>query len=149
MARANTIWLAILLGGLIAGTIDVGAAALIYLKDPVAILHNIAAGLLGKASFTGGMATALLGLVLQWAMSILIAAIFVYGTRLIPVLARMWIVGGLLYGVAVFFVMEYVVVPLSAIHRVPHFTPTLFVENVAAMLLFGLIVAYCGRSATA
>jgi uncharacterized membrane protein YagU involved in acid resistance len=145
MGRANTIWSAILLGGLVAGTIDIGAAALIYMRSPVVILHNIAAGALGKASFAGGMSTAMLGLVLQWAMSILIAAIFVFGTRFVPALSRAWLASGLVYGVIVFLVMNYVVVPLSAIHRVPHFTPLLFIENMAAMLLFGLIIAYCAR----
>jgi len=40
-----------------------------------------------------------------------------------------------------FVVMNYVVMPLSAIGHRPHFTLLLFAENLAAMLLFGLIVA--------
>jgi hypothetical protein len=51
------------------------------------------------------------------------------------------------YGVIVFFVMNYVVVPLSAYRRVPHFTVAGFAENMAAMLLFGLIVSWCARRA--
>jgi len=42
---------AILLGGLIAGTLDIGAAALINDRSPLVILLVIASGLLGKASF--------------------------------------------------------------------------------------------------
>src|SRR5438552_2068657 len=62
-------------------------------------------------------------------------------------LKRWWIAGGLAYGVGIFFVMNYVVVPLSAVHRVPHFTVQTFVENMLAMLLFGVIVAWFGRGA--
>jgi uncharacterized membrane protein YagU involved in acid resistance len=89
----------------------------------------------------------LLGLVPQWAMSILIAAIYSFAASMWPVLARRWVLWGTLYGVVVFIVMNYVVVPLSAVHRIPHFTARMFAENMLAMLLFGLIVAYFARNA--
>src|SRR4051794_12406496 len=113
----NGFWIAILLGGLIAGTIDIGAAALITGRSPVFILHVIAGGLIGKTAIvSGGAGTSVLGVVLQWAMAILIAAVYVFGKRLAPMLTRNWIVTGLGYGVIVFFVMNNVVVPLSAYH---------------------------------
>ena|SRR5215472_7948578 len=133
----------ILLGGLTAGTIDIGAASLISWLSPIFILHVVAAGLLGRsASFAGGLPTAALGMVLQWAMSLIIAAIYAAGGLLLPILRRLWLVGGLSYGVAIFFVMNYVVVPLSALQRFPRFMVLSFVENMLAMLLFGVIVAY-------
>jgi hypothetical protein len=145
--RARSIWLDILLCGVIAGTIDLGAATLISGRSPVFILHAIAGGLIGKdAAFSGGTSTAVLGLLLQWVMSILIAAIFVSGKRLLPVLYRHWAVSGLGYGVIVFFVMNYVVVPLSAYHAIPHFSAAGFAKNIAAMLLFGLIISWFARS---
>jgi hypothetical protein len=134
--------LAILLGGLVAGTIDIGAAALINFVSPVRILHFIAGGLLGKPALAGGASIALLGLGLQWAMSLIIAAVYVLAVRWLPVLQRRWIMGGLAYGVVTFFVMNYVVVPLSAWAKWPTFTAEKFVENMLAMLLFGLIVTY-------
>jgi hypothetical protein len=137
----------ILWGGLVAGTIDVGAACLISGKDPVYILQTIAGGLLAKQSFAGGAATAGLGLILQWIMSLIIAAVFVFACRVQPLLARRWILGGLAYGVVIFAVMNFVVVPLSAWRRFPRFTPISAAENLAAMLLFGLIVAFFARSA--
>jgi hypothetical protein len=66
-SRDRSIWAAIAWGGLIAGTIDIGAATLINLVSPIVILHAIASGVLGRASFTGGMPSAFLGLLLQWA----------------------------------------------------------------------------------
>jgi uncharacterized membrane protein YagU involved in acid resistance len=93
------------------------------------------------------MAVAGVGLLLQWAMSLLIAAVYVVVADIVSVLKRRWAIGGLAYSVVVFFVMNYVVVPLSAWHRQAHFTALRLGENLAAMLLFGLIIAYCTRTA--
>ena len=136
---------AILLGGLIAGTIDIGAAALINGLSPVTIMQAVASGLLGKAAFHGGPQAAALGMGLQWAMSLAIAAIYVLAARWITTLRRRWILDGLAYGVGVFVVMNYAVMPLSAVGHAPHFTALSFAENLVAMLLFGLIVAYFAR----
>jgi uncharacterized membrane protein YagU involved in acid resistance len=141
---------AILLGGLIAATIDIGAACVISGRSPAFILQVIAGGVLAKASFEGGVPTMVLGAVLQEAMGILIATVYVLAARAIPTLSRRWIISGLAYGVIIFFVMNYAVVPLSAWKSTPHFIALKFAENMAAMLLFGLIVAFfSGRTATA
>src|SRR6202789_2865786 len=79
---------AILAGGFIAGTLDIGAAVALYHISPITILQAIASGLLGKASFAGGINTALLGLVLQWAMSLIIAAIYVLAADRLPEIGR-------------------------------------------------------------
>lgn len=136
---------AILAGGLIAGTIDIGAAALINMIDPRVILRFIAGGALGKTALQGGAAVEWLGLFLQWGMSLLIAAIFVFTALRLRWLTARPVLAGLAYGVVVFVVMNYVVMFFSAWHRINHFTPASFVENLAAMLLFGLIVAVCTR----
>jgi hypothetical protein len=137
----------VIFGGFIAGTIDIFAAALISHLSPVAIMRIIAGGLLGKTALQGGWEVALLGLVLQWAMSLLIAAIFTAAAlRLRWMTARPW-VAGLAYGVVVYFVMNYLVLPLSAWHHTPAFKPVLFAENMLAMLVFGVIIAFCARHA--
>jgi uncharacterized membrane protein YagU involved in acid resistance len=141
----KTDWIAIVVAGFVAGTLDVGAAALINLVSPVRILHFIAGGLLGRQALAGGAPVALLGLVLQWAMSLIIAAVYVIASRRLPTMRRFWAVGGFCYGVAIFFVMNYVVVPLSAWARWPHFTAGQFAANMVAMLAFGLIVAFFAR----
>lgn len=137
---------AILWGGLIAGTIDIGAAALISGTSLERILQAVASGMLGQASFKGGMHSALLGLVLQWVMSVFIAANYALVSGFLPWMRRRWVGGGLAYGVVVFAVMNYVVVPLSAVGRLPKFTAFSFVGNLLAMLLFGLIIAFFARS---
>lgn len=137
--------------GFVAGTIDIGAAALINWLNPVIILHAIASGVLGKASYLEGTRSALLGLVLQWCMSLLIAAIYVSAAGRLRWLRANWLRSGVAYGVAVFVVMNYLVVPLSAawprhpftMHGLAHrFPPDKFIYNLLAMLLFGLIVAF-------
>jgi len=136
---------AIILGGTIAATIDIGAACLINDRSVPFILHTIAGGILGSRTYAGGNATALLGLALQELMGVLIAAIYVGAARLLPLLARRWMTAGLLYGVVIFVVMNYLVVPLSAWKHHAHFSASKFMLNMAAMLLFGVIVAYFAR----
>jgi uncharacterized membrane protein YagU involved in acid resistance len=108
-------------------------------------MQAIAGGLLGKASFDGGIGTAIIGAVLQEVMGVLIATIYVVFSKPVSGLRRRWTLSGLTYGVIIFFVMNYVVVPLSAWKSAPHFTFLKFAENMAAMLLFGLILAFFAR----
>jgi len=141
----------ILAGGLIASSIDIGAAALINWISPAIILRYIASGLIGPQALHLGTFGAVLGLLLQWLMGIIIAAIFVLGALFIGPgrlsSSGRWIAAALGYGVVIFLVMNYVVMPLSAIHRAAHFTPVRAAENLLAMLLFALIVAFCVRPA--
>lgn len=133
---------AILLGGFTAGTIDVGAAAAINGRSPIFILHVIAGGVLGRASLDGGAAIALSGLFLQWGMSLIIAAIFVLAARRFDSLRKQWLAAGIAYGVPVWLVMNFIVVPLSAWHRMPKLTPYNVIANLLAMMLFGVIVSW-------
>jgi hypothetical protein len=142
MGKLSTLQ-AILFSGIIAGTIDIGAASLISGRDPVFISQYIAGGLLGRGALEGGMQTAALGLVLQWAMGIIIAAIYVLASTWLGMLKQNWLLLGILYGFPVQFVMTYVVLPLSAWHRTPKFELNLLLaENLAAMMVFGLIIAF-------
>ena len=138
----NHVTKSLVYGGLIAGTIDIGAASVMSAASPLLILRFVATGLLGRPALQGGAAVVLLGLLLQWGMSILIAAFYSVAAHKWPVLARRWFAWGAVYGVVVFIVMNYVVVPLSAApHKWMH--PLLwYVENGLAMLVFGWIVAF-------
>ena len=137
--------IAILCGGIIAATIDIFAASIMYSRSPAYIMQSIAGGLLGKATFDGGMGTTVLGAILQEVMGILIAAIYVVVSKPLPALRGRWILSGLAYGVVIYFVMGYVVLPLSAWKATPHFMPVKFIKEVPAMLLFGLIVTFFCR----
>ena len=149
-SRATAALRAVLTGGLVAGTLDIGAAALINRVSPVLITHYIASGVLGKASFSVGAPAAYLGLVLQWLMSVAIAAIYWSVTARLPRLREQWWLGGLLAGAVIFLVMNFIVMPFSAapvtLHEVfARFRPMKGAENLLAMFVFGLIVAGCAR----
>lgn len=136
---------AILWGGLVAATLDIGAAVLVSGRSFGFILQFIASGLIGKAAFEGGAATVALGVVLQELMGVIIAAIYVIASLKLSWLRRSWAWWGLAYGAGIFAVMNYVVVPLSAVGRFPRFTAESFVKNLVVMLLFGLIIAWFAR----
>jgi uncharacterized membrane protein YagU involved in acid resistance len=133
--------------GLVAGTVDIAAASIINTANPLMILLAIASGLLGKAAFHGGSGVMLLGLVLQWVMSMIIAGIFTLAAARIPALARRWVLNGALYGVAVFIVMNFVVVPLSVAPLKPGWALSAMsvVKNLLAMLVFGWVVVYAAN----
>lgn len=141
---------AISVGGVVAGTIDIGAAALINRVSPVLIAHGIASGALGNAAFTGGAGVACFGVVLQWVLSIIIAAIYWVVTARLPVLRTRWWLGGLLAGVVIYLVMNFIVMPFSAApitlhHVITHFHPVRAGKDLLAMFLFGLIIACSAR----
>ncbi len=148
MTNPRAILTAILLGGLVAGTLDIGAAVLISGKDAGFICQVIASGLLGKASFAGGAGAMAAGFLLQELMGLIIAAVYVLASLRFPVLLQRWLVCGLAYGVVIYFVMTYAVVPLSAAsgHHFPKFHLEGFLKNGAAMLAFGLIVAWAAQA---
>ena len=139
---SRAVWRGILVGGTIAGIVDIFAAAAINHINPGFILQFIATGLIGKASLQGGAATMVLGFALQVGMSLIIAAIYGFASLRLPVLVRRPFSLGAFYGVGVFIVMTFVVVPLSA---APHPKHAMSVNaiglNLAAMIVFGLIVA--------
>ncbi len=148
MTNTRALLTAILLGGIVAGTLDIGAAVLISGKDAGFICQVIASGLLGKAAYAGGTNAMVLGFLLQELMGLIIAAVYCLAATRLPVLTRQWILCGLAYGVVVYFTMTYAVVPLSAAsgHHMPKFHLDGFLKNGAAMLVFGLIVAWAANA---
>ena len=132
---------AVLIGGLLAGAVDVGSACVIYRTTPAIICQAIAGGVLGMSTFEAGWWSVILGVALQGAMSLAIATCCVLASNQSQFLARRWIYAGCIYGVIVFFVMNYIVVPLSASRTTPHFSTAWLIKNVLAMLLFGLIIS--------
>jgi hypothetical protein len=141
---------AVLLGGLIAGALDAtdGVVAYGFLGlNPVQVLQYIASGVLGPASFKGGLATAGLGTLLHFFIAFVAAAVYVLASRLIPALNTRPRLFGPLFGVAVFFFMNYGVLPLSAVASAP-FSLATFINGVFSHALFvGLPFALYARRA--
>jgi uncharacterized membrane protein YagU involved in acid resistance len=110
-------WLFVLAGGLVAGTLDILYACVFWgLKRDVParrIFQSVAAGVLGKATFDGGLRTAALGLALHFFIALSMAAAYYVVARRWPLLWRQPWLCGAVYGVFLYVVMNYVVVPLS------------------------------------
>src|SRR5882724_13661541 len=111
-------WSYVFLGGLVAGTFDITYACIFwFLKRGVAptrVLQSVASGLLDGASFTGGARTALLGLALHYFIATSMAVTYyLVARRWSELWQRPWLYGPL-YGVLLYGIMNYIVVPLSA-----------------------------------
>jgi hypothetical protein len=127
---------ALLYGTLVVALLDLLDAVVFFGlrgSSPVEILHNIAAGLLGTpAATSGGFHTALIGWCLHFFIAFVIVLVYFAASRLVPLLTRHPYVFGPLYGLAVYGVMNFVVLPLSALPPTP--LPT------GAVLLNGLLI---------
>jgi uncharacterized membrane protein YagU involved in acid resistance len=109
-------------GGLFAGLLDIVAAFVVFGArgaPALRILQAIASGILGAAAFEGGIATAAVGLVLHFGIAVGWSAVFYALRRSLPWISQKPLVSGALFGAAVYFLMNLVVVPLSAVSPRP------------------------------
>jgi uncharacterized membrane protein YagU involved in acid resistance len=85
----------------------------------------------------------LLGILVHFFVAFCIATVYYFASRTIPFLIRHPIISGLVYGVIANFVMQYVVIPLSAIRTAAPLTLGWPLVNsvVGHALLVGLPVA--------
>jgi len=107
----------ILIGGGLAGALDIIAAigrAELQGGSTQRVLQAIASGIIGRRAFEGGWMTALLGLEAHFLIALSASAVFVLAARVWPQLKESWQVTGPLYGICVWAMMAFVVVPLSA-----------------------------------
>ena len=109
---------AILLGGFFAGVMDFTAATIFYGfwrdRSPIQVWQSVASGLLGMRAYDGGLTTAVLGVFFHFVIAFTAAATFYAASRKISLLVQHPIISGIFYGIAVFFFMQLVVLPLSA-----------------------------------
>ena len=112
----------------------------------ISVYQYIASGALGESAFAGGIATALLGVLFHYLISIVIAGVFILSADRIPLLRRYLIPGSLLYGFGVYIVMNNIVTPLSATPPLPTpTTPQLIVMILDHILVFGLLLGILVR----
>lgn len=139
---------AIAWAGLIAGSLDITAALAVYGLSglpPMRLLQGIAGGLLGARTFEGGFSTALLGLLCQFLIAFSVAAVYFAVSRGLPFLVRHAVVSGFLYGVAVYFFMNRIVVPLSAATKYPFSLKMMVIGVVIHMFCVGLPISLIVR----
>jgi hypothetical protein len=110
-------------------------------------LQSIASGLLGSQAFKGGAGGAALGAVLHFVIAFGAAAVYYVASRKIALMRRKPYLSGVLYGIAVYLFMNFVVLPLSATAGARYSTATVINGLLAHMLLIGLPIALAVRRA--
>jgi Na+/alanine symporter len=135
--------LAIAVGGLVAGTLDLLQACVLFGWDiPLAI----AAGLLGRQAFQGGAGTYILGVFLHFFIACSAASVYYAASRKLRFLTEHPLVCGLFFGGAVEQVMNLVVLPLSALHaRGPYNLHDLILGLLVHMIVIGLPISFSVR----
>jgi hypothetical protein len=113
MATNPRYWTTVLWAGVAAGIGDTLLALVLFQVSPVRIYQSVAAGLLGRDSFQGGLATAALGMFLHFFIATTAAAVYLAASTRLKLLLQQPVPCGLAFGVAVYFFMNLVVVPLS------------------------------------
>lgn len=143
----------VLAGGIVAGGLDIVYAIVFWaVKRGVPaqrILQSVAAGLLGPASFQGGTPSAALGLALQFFIAITMAVTYYLVARRWPLLVQRPVWCGLGYGLMLYGVMNYVVVPLSAAGSGSRDPVWVILSILVHMALIGLPIALFTRRALA
>jgi hypothetical protein len=144
--------LTIVAAWLIAGILDITSAFVIAgIKGTgsIRMLQGIASGLLGKRSFEGGLLTAGLGLAIHFFIAFTAATLFYLISRKFKFLIEHAIVAGLLYGIAVYLFMYWIVIRIVF----PNAHPSLSRDVTAVlvhMFLIGLpislIVSHCSKN---
>jgi uncharacterized membrane protein YagU involved in acid resistance len=116
---------------------------------PARILRGIAAGLIGREeALAAGVWVPVLGAALHFLIAGCAGFVFYLASRRWPLLARRWAFGGTAFGVAMYVVMHFVVIPLS---RLPFHLPSLpnvIGELFSHIFLFGMVIAYGVARAT-
>jgi hypothetical protein len=136
-------------GGLIAGTLDICAACLTaWLRagvGPIGLLQYVASGALGPAASQGGIKTALIGLALHYLIATIWTAVFYLASRKWLFLIERPVQFGLLYGIAVYLIMTFVVVPLSRVTPRPATITGRTIGILTIMFCVGLPIALVVR----
>jgi hypothetical protein len=144
----GSVLLPIVWAGTVCGTLDITAALTVYgsfgLK-PLRLLQGIAGGLLGPRTYDGGIATASLGLFCHFFIAFSAAAVYFAVSRGVPFLIQHAVVSGALYGVAVYFFMQRVVLPLSAATKYPFSVRMMVIGVVIHIFCVGLPIALLVR----
>jgi uncharacterized membrane protein YagU involved in acid resistance len=138
---------AILAGGFMAATFDFFAAMLIYGGTASGVAHAVARGWYGAAVKTMPPIVDVIGMASHWGILIVAAAVFVVASLRFPILRqRAWITGPL-FGVCIYVVMHFVILPLSAVHAVNNPKGIQFVEEfLGHMFVIGLPIALWARA---
>jgi hypothetical protein len=142
LGKSNA-WLAIGVGGLIAGTLDLTSAFIIFGRG---VPRAIAGGLLGPMAFHGGAAVYALGVFLHYFIALSAAAVYYAASRRLRFMTEHALVCGLFFGIAIYLVMNLIVLPLSALHVThPPALRSMIQGLLVHMVIIGLPISFSAR----
>jgi uncharacterized membrane protein YagU involved in acid resistance len=138
---------AILAGGFMAATFDFFAAMLIYGGTASGVAKAVTRGWYGDGAKAGGTTIEVEGMASHWGILLIAATIFVLTSLRFPILRQKAWITGPLFGVCIYVVMHFVIVPLSAVHRITNPHGIQFVEEFGGhMFVIGLPIALWARA---
>ncbi len=140
-SRQTRLLTPILVGGAIAGTLDITSAFITYGHD---MPRGIAAGLIGRqAAFQGGAFPWILGVVLHYFIAFSAATVYCLASRKLVFLKDHFIVSGIFFGIGLYLVMNLIVLPLCAIHFMGPYQYRGLVQGLLIhMAIIGLPISY-------
>ncbi|MEG0850941.1 MAG: DUF1440 domain-containing protein [Flavobacterium sp.] len=138
----------VLSSGLLAGTLDILAAILIYavlLHKTTAekILQSIASGIFKQEAYIGGPQMAVYGLLLHYFIAFAFAYFFCKIYPYFPFLQKNTVFSGVLYGLFVWIVMNLIVLPIT-FPKLPskHFDFPLLLSILILIFCVGIPIAF-------
>lgn len=133
----------ILLGTLVAGTLDILAAVLLtlyYGRDPATMLRYVASGPFPNAP-DWEMAGAVLGLAVHFTLMAIMAAAYVAVAAKRPALLAKPVQWGVIYGLITYVAMNLIVVPLRWPDRFPPSPVSVGTQLFCHIVLVGIPIA--------
>ena len=151
-ARPAPDWINVFWGGLLIALGDMTFATFVWFSWSAAgltrLFQTIAVGVLGKASFDGGVPAALLGAALHLFIATMFVLVYTLVAQRVPRLLRRPVALGVLYGVVLYLTMNFVVLPLSRVHASPSFAHPYWIGfSVLAHMVFGIVCVLFARRA--
>jgi hypothetical protein len=134
--------------GLACGILDISAALVTWgLRGvhPVRLLQAIASGLLGAKAFDGGWQTAFLGVACHFLIAFSVSTVYYGASRKLEFMTQHATFSGVSYGIAVYVVMYWMVMPFSHLQQTPFSPARTLIAIVTHMLCVGLPIAVIVR----
>ena len=133
------------LADLLAGALDISFAFIFYGMHgatPARILGGIASGLVGPsaAHAMGGWSVSL-GALLHFFAALCAAFFYLFMSRGFPLLILRPLLSGTVFGVGMYVVMHFIVIPLSHFPFFMPSIPSLIGELCSHIFLFGMVIA--------
>jgi hypothetical protein len=134
--------------GLACGVLDITAAFVTWgLRgvSPFRLLQAIASGLMGVQAFRGGWPTALLGAAFHFLIAFSVATVFYAASRKLKFMTQHAIFWGFAFGIAVYLVMYWIVIPLSRLQPTSFSFSRTVIAIITHMFCVGLPISLTVR----